>query len=80
MFLEKEGEEMSSLPLWQIDIISELERLSGVSSITRGNPPEFMTVNDWLSREKISDDDALTYPNARTAKEIKSSPLYEALL
>lgn len=38
-----------------------------------------MTVNDWLSREEISNADILAYPNAQTAAQIKSSPLGKAL-
>lgn len=61
------------------EIIRNLEIFSGVSSIVRGNPPKLMTVNEWLSRKNISSNDILFYPNAKTAAEIKASPLYKAL-
>jgi len=38
-----------------------------------------MTVGDWLNYRKISDNNALDYPNAATAKAVKESPLYKAL-
>lgn len=40
---------------------------------------ERMTVNEWTSSKIISDNDTLTYPNAKTAAEIKASPLFKAL-
>lgn len=39
-----------------------------------------MTVTSWLSRQNITEYDILTYPNAKTAADIKNSPLYKALL
>ncbi len=39
-----------------------------------------MTVTEWVNSREISNDDILAYPNARTAYEIRTSPLYKALL
>lgn len=38
-----------------------------------------MTVAEWLSCQNISDAEILAYPNARTAYDIRNSPLGKAL-
>lgn len=47
--------------------------------VTFGKTRKSMTVEDWLSAHNISDYDLLSFPNARTAAELKASPLAKAL-
>lgn len=47
--------------------------------VTYGTTKREMTVEQWLNVGKIRDDYKLAYPNARTAADIKDSPLMKAL-
>lgn len=47
--------------------------------VLNGMGGKYMTVTEWLSRQNISDADTLAYPNARTAYDIRNSPLGKAM-